>query len=912
MKYIVGIWLLLSVHIAFGQKSAIDSNTYKTWQSLDWGAKISNDGNYVLYGIKNKPVGFSTLIIRNVQNGKQWEFPKSSADNAKFTEDAKFAVFRDSSNKVEILDLKGGTSQFIDSVENYSISSHWIAFAMRNSKKLILRNLSTTKQLLFANAQKWQFSDNGKYLALVVKHQSNSAELTLVELESGHQLTIATSTSFNNLFFNKAGSKLIYLVNERNSDLKTISQFDIVKHEAQIIYAESAQDSLSVLSIKSFSDDEKGLILNLKPRIKQAFALKVKVPLTVWNYQDAKLPSQMIKEGSHTPSYLGYVLIGESKIVPLIYQNASIEFRSNTTLGEVALVSTALSNARGEENWNKLTVNRWFINALNTNKTTELKRLEGFVGGSVKLSPDGQFVLFYDPDSQNFVSYEVSTNQYRNITNGISTSWLNRNASDLPNSFLDVRGIAAWIPEENSVLLYDDYDIWKLSLKATSKPINLTNSSGKKRGIAFSIEDVGKENNIYKESDQLILNAFNVETKENGFYTSSINNFADPKKLSMGPYVYSLPGNPYVDNLAHTTIKWSNSGIYLLQRMSERESPNLFVTSDFERFQPISEIHPERNVNWLTTELHEWKSLDGRILKGILYKPENFDPNLKYPVIFQYYERKSDGLHNFNEPEELTSGCVINIPSYVSNGYLIFSPDIYYSLGDPMQGTYDAVVSAASYVSKLAFVDSTKIGIQGCSFGGVETDYLVTNTNKFSAACSASGISNFTSTAGHINDDGSAQYGFFEIGQARMVYSLWDRPDLYIKNSSIFNADKVTTPVLLMHTTKDGLCPIEDAIAFFTGLRRNNKKAWLLQYDDGDHGVWGASGEDFSIRMQQFFDHYLKDKPAPRWMLYGVDPNDPGVNSGLDLVREKDKNGRYLTPGPGLLDTTLSKPPQTN
>lgn len=219
-----------------------------------------------------------------------------------------------------------------------------------------------------------------------------------------------------------------------------------------------------------------------------------------------------------------------------------------------------------------------------------------------------------------------------------------------------------------------------------------------------------------------------------------------------------------------------------------------------------------------------------------------------------------------------------------------------------MQGTYDAVISAAKYIGALFYVDPMKMGIQGCSWGGFQTNYLVTHTNLFAAACTASGISDWISHYGRLFPNGVPISGMYEVGQFRMGRSVWEIPDAYVKSSPIFRLDKVTTPFLIMHTKNDGVCPYEDAIEIFTGLRRLGKRSWMLAYPDENHGVFDKKrASDFSIRMMQFFDHYLKDKPAPIWMTQGIPAKRRGLDDGLAY------DSKIKTPGSGLLTTKEQK-----
>jgi dipeptidyl aminopeptidase/acylaminoacyl peptidase len=320
--------------------------------------------------------------------------------------------------------------------------------------------------------------------------------------------------------------------------------------------------------------------------------------------------------------------------------------------------------------------------------------------------------------------------------------------------------------------------------------------------------------------------------------------------------------------------------------MSAEEFPNYFFTRDFVTYKKLSNVHPEEKYNWLTSELHHWKMLDGNIGTGILYKPQNFDSNKKYPVIFTYYEEKSDGLHMYINPG--VSGYIINIPQYVSNGYLVFVPDIYFEKGHTGAGTVNSVVSAAKYLCEFSWVNEKKLGIMSQSFGGYQTNYLVTHSDIFAAACEGSGVSNLISSYGQLSDGyvkgiGSARQGGYENGQSYIGATPWERPDLYIENSPIFNVHIATTPLLIWHCKADLAVPFEQGLEMFLNMRRAGKKVWMLQYDGDEHATNGKNALDLDIRMRQFFDHYLKDVPAPIWMTEGVPAKYKQIKQGLEL-----------------------------
>jgi dipeptidyl aminopeptidase/acylaminoacyl peptidase len=295
--------------------------------------------------------------------------------------------------------------------------------------------------------------------------------------------------------------------------------------------------------------------------------------------------------------------------------------------------------------------------------------------------------------------------------------------------------------------------------------------------------------------------------------------------------------------------------------------------------QVFSHINPQQaKYNWFTVEMHHWKMLDGRPTEGLLYKPENFDSTKKYPIIFYYYERDAETMYQYITPQPVRAS--INIPYFTSNGYLVFDPDIWYKTGTPGEDAYNSIMSAVRYLARYKWVDTTKMGLQGHSWGGYQTAYMVTRTNKFAAAEAGAPVANMTSAYGGIRwGTGISRQFQYERSQSRLGATLWQRPDLYIKNSPLFRADKVTTPLLMMHNDADGAVPWYQGIEFFSALRRLGKKVWLIQYNGEDHGLMERRNrKDWSVRLGQFFGYYLKGEPPARWIRDGV----PAVLKGID------------------------------
>lgn len=245
-------------------------------------------------------------------------------------------------------------------------------------------------------------------------------------------------------------------------------------------------------------------------------------------------------------------------------------------------------------------------------------------------------------------------------------------------------------------------------------------------------------------------------------------------------------------------------------------------------------------------------------------------------MIIYYYERKSNDLYQYYAPAP--SQSIINISFYCSRGYLVFVPDIVYKAGIPGECAYNCIVSGAENLAKNAWVDKDNIGIQGQSWGGYQTAYLVTRTNMFKAAEAGAPVANMTSAYGGIRwDSGMSRQFQYEHTQSRIGKTLWEAPELYITNSPLFKADKVETPLMIMHNDKDGAVPWYQGIEYFLALRRLGKKVWMLQYNNEGHNLRERRNQkDLSIRLQQYFDYYLKGEPMPAWMKEGIKASEKG------------------------------------
>jgi len=494
-------------------------------------------------------------------------------------------------------------------------------------------------------------------------------------------------------------------------------------------------------------------------------------------------------------------------------------------------------------------------------------------------------VLWYDMGRACYYTYCVADGKIQNISGRIPVPLFDEGSDDLPQHM--PIGIAGWLDNDQAVLLYDKYDIWKVDPAGTKPPENLTHGYGREHGVILRYLSL-KFDLIpaIPHDGQLLLTALDLSNKDNGIFRQGLGVQEKPDRLTMGPSVYYYSFYPWPSTTANVPmkpVKAKKAEMYVVERMSAKDFPNLYATSDFIHYSPMSNEQPQKLYNWLSTELVHWGLPDGRRGEGILYKPADFDPKKKYPVIFHFYEKDANGLNFFIDPD--WSHGPINIPWFVSHGYLVFDPNIHYTIGAPGESMVNSVVSAARYLATRPFVDAGKMGLQGHSFGGYEVDYLVASTNFFAAGISVSGISDPVSFYGEIRPGfGETSMQLYETGQNRMGTTPWKNPAAYLESSPILKANKVRTPLLLVNNVGDGNVPFMQGVEMFADLRRLGKPVWMLQYDGEGHTISNEENKrDFTIRMEQFFDHYLKGIPAPEWMTKGVPARLKGIDDGLKM-----------------------------
>lgn len=488
------------------------------------------------------------------------------------------------------------------------------------------------------------------------------------------------------------------------------------------------------------------------------------------------------------------------------------------------------------------------------------------IKGNASLSPKADYVYWFSLADTAWFAYSIATDKTQKLTQGTTVKFADEedDQPDYPGPY----GAAGWTADDQLFIAYDRYDLWAFDPSGYKAPVNLT-KVGRQEKIVFRNIKLDAEERFIDPSKELLLSAFNETTKASGYYKLSLKD-GKLTKLLMDNYRFG------------GVVKAKQANQILFTRENFREFPDVW-TADLNLSAPkkISDVNPQmKNYFWGSVELVTWTSLDNIPLTGLLYKPENFDPKKKYPMIVNFYERNSNNLHAHNAPFPHRS--TINQTVYTSDGYLVFVPDVIYKIGFPGESAHNCILPGVTSLIAKGFVDEKNIGIQGHSWGGYQISYLVTRTDMFKAAEAGAVVANMISAYGGIRwESGLSRMFQYEHSQSRIGGSLWEKPMHYIENSPIFFADKIKTPLLLLHNDADGAVPWYQGIEMYMAMRRLNKPVWMLNYNGEPH--WPLKREnrmDFQIRMKQFFDHYLKGSPMPPWMKEGVPAMEKGITKG--------------------------------
>jgi dipeptidyl aminopeptidase/acylaminoacyl peptidase len=747
--------------------------------------------------------------------------------------------------------------------------------------ELVLRNLVTGTEIRIPLVSEFFFNRKGTVLLVETTRKTGDASVkasvSKVDLASGTTTTIFKTFNDAKAFRMDEEGTQVAFVAERDSSSKSLQKFYKLYYHKQgadsaVLIADrytkgiASNWNISENSVVNFSKSGKRLfagtavILPVKDTLTPDFE---RVNVDVWHYNDDYIQPQQLRtlDNDLRRNYLVRVDTDNKQLVQLVNDRFRNVIQTKEGDGDVFYAATDYGN-RVASQWQGFAESDLY--AINPETGSSELVTKRFKGNLVQPSYSGKYLVFYDERKPGYFVYNSATKKTYPVAKDIKVS-LSDEENDVPDD-PNAYGVVRWTEGDKHVLVYDRYDIWQVDPEGVEKSVLLTN--GRKDKLQHRYINTDPDERFLKPGQRMLLRVFDEKDKSAGLAIMELGN-SNIKTLFKEPV-----------NIGFQVQKAKDADVIAYTKETYIQSPNLYVQTINGSPAKLSNTNAQQsNYNWGTAELFKWKAYTGKETEGIVYKPEDFDPKKKYPMIVYFYERSSDGLNGYVAPAPTPSR--LNIPFFVSRGYIVFVPDIWYKKGYPGQGAYDYILSGTRAVVKQGYVDSTKIGLQGQSWGGYQIAYLITKTNLYAAAWAGAPVANMTSAYGGIRWGTGLNRQFqYEKSQSRIGATLWEKPNLYIENSPLFSLPKIKTPLVIMSNDADDAVPWYQGIEMYTAMRRLGKKVWLLNYNNEAHNlVERKNRKDIQVREQQFFDYMLKgDKPA-KWIAEGV----PAVMKGRDL-----------------------------
>ena len=727
---------------------------------------------------------------------------------------------------------------------------------------LTLLNLTTQSSREFPDVLDYQITRDGKSLAYSVASHKPETDGVYIALTAGgdpHEL-ISGKGRYEHLAWTEKSDALAFIGNPSATAAEKKPPYNLylwnsTEPKANLVVSTTTPGFHPGYVIHdhatlTFSKDGSRLFFGAAPPSPPRPPATIdpdKPSFDLWSYNEESIPPiQKVRATADlNRSYRAVYLIPGKKMIQLADESLA-EVVPNES-GRYAL-GTDEREYRAMQDYGERILDTYVVDVDTGQRTLALKKHEG----QTRQSPGGHYLLTFDGKDWN--SYSIATGKSINLTAKLPVAFWNEE-EDTPSTH-GPYGIGEWTKDDKYVLLYDHYDIWQIAPDGSSA-INLTHGIGRAnhlelRAIAYHADP---DDRTLDPTKPILVHAEDIINRNSGFYTTRIDAKDAPTKLLLTADDYNNP------------IKARDADVYALTAQSFTKFPNLLITdASFKNLQKISDANPQQSsLLWGTDEMVNFQSTDGIPLQGILYKPENFDPSKKYPMIVYLYEKLSQNLNHFVDPRPMDS---INISYYVSNGYLVFTPDIVYTTGYPGQSALKCVLGGVNAVTARGFVDEKNIGIQGHSWGGYQIAYMVTQTTRFKAAEDGAPVVNMISAYDGIRwGSGRPRQFQYEKTQSRIGGSPWEVPLRFIDNSPIFQVDRIQTPLLILHNDADDAVPWYQGIEFFLALRRLDKPAWMFTYNGEPHHLRRrANQRDYAARMAEFFDYELKSGPEPTWM----------------------------------------------
>ena len=888
---------------------------YANWRSIT-STSISDDGNWVTYAYR-KTKSDDEFYVKSLVSDK--EYKVTGASDPKFSDNSQWVAYtlnlprkeaeklrkqkKPVPRKAELIHLSTGEKMTFENISTFSFSKGSGFLGVKKPKAdpqaehkgadLVLFDLKTRAFMNFGNVAEFTFNKSGTHLAYIVDAVDKSGNgLYLIHLPEGILTVLDTGKNeYSCLAWDEKGTALAALKGNKGKgykekenillaftgvgDNKPIAHsYDPAKDpdfpEGMVISERTASSGRSRFRRSSapargnlfWSEDNAQVFCGIKEQEKEPQESNKKnqpqegkeaeneeeeepaADVDIWHWKDEQIQSvQKIRaDRDRNFTYRSVYNLKTRRFIRLCDER--MRTATVTQDGKWAI-------GRDEKDyisdWEEARADYYRLNTETGSRTLMFKGQKRTLG----LSPDSQHFLYWNDG--NVWVYVIATGKNINLTENAPVSFVDQEY-DHPGT-KPPYGVTGWTKDGKAVLLDHKYDLYLQPLDG-SPAKNLTGEKGTKEEIRFRYIQTDPEAKFIDLEKPILLSAFGQWTKEAGYYSLDKGKL---KRLVYGKKSYNRLFKAKMADRYYFTIE------------DFRDFPDYYAAGrTLQNPRRLTEANPhQKEFKWGYNILIEYANKKGKRLQGVLMIPEDYKEGERLPMLVDFYEKNSQNLYRFSRMVYRDTPMFYK---YVSNGYLVLLPDVHFNTRTTHSDMLDCVEAAVKKVIELGYANPSRIGLHGHSFSGQGGALIATKSKMFAAIVVGAGATNLISDFNQLwKSSGTSQHRYDYYGQGRFGTDPFEDRELYIQESALFNAETMDTPLLLLHGTDDGSVEWLQAIEFYNALRFLGKKVILASYPGQGHHLDKLENQiDFQQRMEDFYDHYLKGKPAPEWMIEGI------------------------------------------